>query len=191
MASANAIRQRRHRAHKRGDHSLCLDPDRCASEPVLHRDGVTRDVPTGPSVPPGLAGRGRRLWSQLTADGLLAPPELVLLEEACRLADRLDRLDAILNGDAGEWMRFRVNDDGTEVTVTLDRALSEARQQQVALKALLGELRASRAAGTGAPRRGQGGQARTSGTGATARTKEGGGVLVDLSARIAGRQTAG
>lgn len=114
-----------------------------------------------------------------------------MLEEACRLADRLDRLDRLLSGEDAEWMRWRVDESGTEVTVTLDKVLGEARQQQVALKTVLAELRSSRAAGAGAPRRGQGGQARTSGTGAQAASGKGGGVLVDLAARIAGRQTAG
>jgi hypothetical protein len=159
--------------------------------------GVT--VTTAPSrdgVTPHLGTRGRWLWRQLAdggADGGLVAEELVLLEEACRTADRLDRLDAILSGEAAEWMRWRVDESGTEVTVTLDRALAEARQQQVALKQLLGELRASRAARVGGPRRGQGGQARTSGTGARAARgmKEDGGVLVSLAARLAGRQASG
>lgn len=136
-----AERQRRYRKHRAGDHSLC-PPDRedCTTVTVtasVTRDAVTRDAPD-------LGTRGCRLWRQLTDGAELQPAERVLAEEACRLADRLDRLDAILRGDEDAWMRFRVNEDGTEVTVTLDKALSEARQQQVALKTLLAELRQSR-----------------------------------------------
>lgn len=86
----------------------------------------------------------------------------MVLEEACRIVDRLDRLDGILSGDPGEWMRFRVSEDGTEVTVSIDKALAEARQQQVALKQLAAELRAS---------------------GGAAKPATGGGILDQLAAR--------
>lgn len=151
---------------------------------------VTAPVTAVTPGPPGLSTRGRRLWRQVVDDGpALRPAELVLLEEACRIADRLDRIESILSGSDEGWMRLRVSDDGTEVTVTVDRVLAEARQQQVALKGLLAELRASRRESSGAPRRGQGGQARTSGTGAAVKGEGGGGggVLVDLAARLAGR----
>jgi hypothetical protein len=98
---------------------------------------------------PQLGTRGRRLWKQYADDGaVLKPAERVLLEEACRTADRLDTLDRILRGDEGVWLRFRsLNDDGSIVSVVINNALAEARQQQVALKTLLAELRASRTAG--------------------------------------------
>lgn len=70
----------------------------------------------------------------------------VLLEEACRIADRLDKLDALLVGDAAAWFRFSVDESGTEVTVIVDKVLSEARQQAVALKQLISELRQGAAA---------------------------------------------
>jgi hypothetical protein len=121
----------------------------------------------------------------MTGDGAeLRPAERVLLEEACRTADRLDRLDAILAGDPGEWMRFRVSEDGAEVTVTLDRALAEARQQQLALRALVAELRQAQGS-AGKP------------TAPTAQPRGGSGVpagVTSLADRIAakrGTQTAG
>lgn len=138
MGDATAAeRQRRYRAHKRGDHSLC-PPGRadCGSvTPDVTRDAVT-DMPD-------LGVRGRRLWSAVTADGPeLRPAERVLLEEACRLADRLDRLDRLLQGDEDAWMRLHaVNEDGSIVKVVVNNVLAEARQQQVALKQILGELR--------------------------------------------------
>ncbi len=63
------------------------------------------------------------------------------MEEACRIADRLERLDAILRGDSDLWARFSVSQDGDEVTVVIDRAMAEARQQAVALKQIVTELR--------------------------------------------------
>lgn len=135
MADAtNAERQRRHRRHKAGDHSLC-DPARCPdAKAVTVTPAITR--PAGRV----LGDRGARLWQEEGGDKLTGGRR-VLLEEACRTVDRLDRLDAILNGGSGEWMRFRVSEDGTEVTVTLDRALAEARQQATALKQIVAELR--------------------------------------------------
>lgn len=66
--------------------------------------------------------RGERLWSELTEAHDLDPSQQVILQEACRCADRLDALDARIN--AGE-----------------DDLLSEARQQQNVMKQLLVSLR--------------------------------------------------
>lgn len=121
MPLSPAERKRRSRRHQAGDHSLC-DPDRCEQ--------------ARPS-------RGQRLWEQMHVG--MGPAQLVLLQEACRMADRLDRLDAVLEGR--EWLSFQVGEGGseaaTQVTVVVDRALSEARQQATALKQLVAELRQS------------------------------------------------
>jgi hypothetical protein len=146
MAATSAERQRRYRAHKAGDHSGC-DPARCDGTGVT----VSRvtDAPRnadGPRVP-RLGRRGRWLWGELAEKANPAPSERVLIEEACRLVDRLDRLDAISNGKDRAWLVVEVSDDGTEVTVVVDKVLSEARQQQLALKQILGELRQASAGG--------------------------------------------
>lgn len=141
MASAAAERQRRYRAHNKGDHSLCL-PDRpCRTDardvtsPVTVT--VTRDEPT----------RGRRLWDDMNGDTLTGGRR-VLLEEACRIADRLDRLDALLAGSAEDWLSFvetKGNPDRQEIVI--DRPLAEARQQATALKQIIAELRQGAASG--------------------------------------------
>jgi len=144
-----AERQRRHRAHKRGDHSLC-DPARCGPTPATVTPPapdvpVTRDTVTPPA---GLGERGCRLWGEL-ATTTTAPAVRVLIEEACRIADRLERLDAICRGESDVWARFSVDRDGDEVTVVIDRALSEARQQALALRQLVADIRqAAGSAGT-------------------------------------------
>jgi hypothetical protein len=57
--------------------------------------GVTR-----PKYPPGLGDGGRRLWAEVKAARKeLGPGEAVLLEEACRMKDRLDRLAIQLTGN--------------------------------------------------------------------------------------------
>lgn len=94
--------------------------------------------------------RGALLWQELTAAGRTADPAArVLAEEACRLADRLERLDAILRGERHEWLRVD-SADGVPVLV-VDKALSEARQQAIALKTILAELRQREAHASATP----------------------------------------
>lgn len=81
-----------------------------------------------PAAPPGLAARGARLWRDQLALGPLGPAALVLLEEACRIADRLDRLDAQLGQSIASME-------------PLGDILQEARLQAGALKGLVSELR--------------------------------------------------
>ncbi|MDG4796200.1 hypothetical protein [Micromonospora sp. WMMD1082] len=121
------------------------------------------------------------MWDQLVTDA--DPIEVVVLaEEICRLADRLDRLDAIVNGRDRAWLTLEAPDDGTEMTVVVDKVLTEARQQQTTFKALLAELRAMR----GASKAPGGGRAPKEVGGV------GGGGITDLTARIARRtQPAG
>lgn len=180
MGLTNAERQRRYRERKRAE-------QRNAAGGVT--PPVTKPVTRNDVTPaaPELGTRGRRLWQQVADEGdELKPGERVLLEEACRTADRLDVLDRILRGDEDAWMRLHaVNEDGSVVKVVLNNALAEARQQQVALKQLVAELRQSRAAaGSGKPPRRTGGL--------TKGGKEGGGVVADLAAWVAGKSsTAG
>jgi hypothetical protein len=90
----------------------------------------------------GFGPRGSRLWRDMTAEAArMSPAELVLLEEACRTADRLDRLDAFLTGRQDAWLRFHArNEDGSIVRVVVDRALSEVRQQQDTLRGIVADL---------------------------------------------------
>lgn len=96
-------------------------------------------------VPSGLGKRGRRLWRDLTVDHDFPPAELVLLEEACRLADRLDRLDMLIQGSDREWLTVLVSPFSSEETVTvklmISDPMSEARQSANILKQLLAALR--------------------------------------------------
>ncbi|MEU5549216.1 hypothetical protein ABZ738_05555 [Micromonospora sp. NPDC047793] len=123
------------------------DPTRCdGTTPV-----TSQSQPSAPDRP-RLRSRGRRLWEDEGGDTLTGANRVVL-EEACRLVDRLDRLDAILNGRDRSWLSLEMGDDG-EVQVVVDKVLSESRQQQLALKQLAAELRA--AGGAGKPATGGG-----------------------------------
>lgn len=118
--------------------------------------------------PAGLGERGRRMWRESLAIWSLTPAHLVLLEEACRIADRLELLDSILRGSSAD-----VNVDVAQFA-DISALLSESRQQSAALKALLAEIR-----------QGQYGASPSSVDPA------GGAGVSDLTARIARKQAEG
>lgn len=180
MGLSAAERQRRSRAHKKGDHSLC-DPERCPdvttpvtepAEPVV-TPGVTVEVPCT------LGSRGRRLFRDFVDEhpGGLDARQRVVLEEAARTADRLERMDELIRGDLHTWASI-VPDSGDGLELVVDKTLAEARAQQASLARLLSELRqttapAERPSGHDAP---------------VADAQVGGGKLADLTARIAARR---
>lgn len=86
----------------------------------------------------GLGERGTALWTALCAGAEPVGAVGVLILEACRTADRLERLDKFLNGNEQSWFDFIEPEDGSgRVRVVIDAPLAEARQQQMALKQLL------------------------------------------------------
>src|SRR5690349_8257965 len=91
----------------------------------------------------GLGARGQRLWDEMTADGPLPPAHLVLLEEACRIADRLDAMDAIIR----RWMEPSRDDEGGSGDIT--GLFAESRQQATALKGIVAEIRQVQKASAG------------------------------------------
>lgn len=166
MASTSTERVHRHRRHKNGDHSLCT-PGRCkAISPELSRLTSTAGLLPEPTTEGDFDGAGARLWAEVQELGALGPLQRTLLVEACRIADRLEVLNRQLHG--GDWLRFRHDESGAEVTVYMDRALTEAREQATALKGLVVELLRY----VGAP---------------AAPEKKGGGVLASIDAARAAR----
>lgn len=172
--AAAAERAKRYRRHRNGNHSLCL-PGRCpavaeegAAAPVTLpvTDDVTQRSPSGADLL-GLDDAGRELWDDVTGLGAVGPLQAALLLEACRGVDRLNILDRQLKG--GDWLRFRHSpEDEHEVVVYVDKVLIEAREQATALKGYVAEL------------------SKTVGQSKAPPTK-GGGVLADITARIAAR----
>jgi hypothetical protein len=119
--------------------------------------------------PAGLGERGAELWKEAVETWRLSPAHLVLLEEACRITDRLDVLNAIiLRGSA------QVNTNEGELP-DIQGVLAETRQQAGALRMLIAEIR-----------QGQVGFAPA----APGSEQEATGVL-DLSARIARKKAEG
>ncbi|WP_433503548.1 hypothetical protein ACQP04_28115 [Pseudonocardia halophobica] len=85
-------------------------------------------------VPAGLAAAGSKLWRSITADYDVEEHEHLLLLEACRVADRLDRLAMESAGAPLTVKNFK----GDEVANPL---LVETRQQGIVLARLLASLR--------------------------------------------------
>lgn len=86
---------------------------------------------------------GRSLWKALSAGAELTGGAGVLALEACRCVDRLERLHRALT-DKAAWLELDVADGSDVATVVVDKALAEARQQQMTLKQLLTALGADK-----------------------------------------------
>lgn len=68
----------------------------------------------------------------------------VMVVEAGRIADRLDKLAALLSGERESWLSLRINRDQV-AEVRVDNALGEARHQATTLRGLLAEIHRQRA----------------------------------------------
>ncbi len=86
-------------------------------------------------VPDGLLTAGRSLWKSVTDEYELDQHEALLLIQACRCADRLDSMAAVLaDAPALTLTNFR----GDSVVHPL---IAESRQQSLTLSRLLASLR--------------------------------------------------
>ncbi len=96
-------------------------------------------------APMTLGPRGKRVWNGIAKNHELDAVQLVVLEEACRVADRLEKLDEILRGDEESFLRLELprGAEGFEGEMVLQvaGALAESRQQQNVMKQLLVSLR--------------------------------------------------
>lgn len=108
---------------------------------------TTKTRPTKvPSAPAGLSTAGRALWRSVVADYDLDEHEKLLLREACRTADRLDRLE-------GEAAKSDVTAQNRFGEIVLHPAQVEARQQSLTLARLIASLRLPSGTETGRPQR--------------------------------------
>ncbi|ACQ80775.1 hypothetical protein Bcav_2527 [Beutenbergia cavernae DSM 12333] len=90
--------------------------------------------PPPPKAPSGLGTAGRKLWRAIVVDLDLGPHEELLLTQACRTADILDKL----NLEARDADLTVVNSRGDRVANPL---LTEQRLQNIVLARLLASLR--------------------------------------------------
>lgn len=101
-------------------------------------------APVEDGYPAFLRRGGRDLWDSVRANYDLDPTGEVLLLEACRLKDRLDKFTAALSSNSTLWFELKEPEelkDGTvQMQVVVNSMVSEARQAQAALGQTLGKI---------------------------------------------------
>jgi hypothetical protein len=85
--------------------------------------------------------RAERLAADLGVERL-AGAARVLADEAVLITGRLEQLDKVLSGDPDAWLGISMRMPAEVAEVTVNAPLAEARQQALALKGVLAELRA-------------------------------------------------
>lgn len=85
------------------------------------------------AVPAGLEARGAALWASVVGVYELSAVERELLAEACRVADTLETLRAVIAAEGA-------TSTGSKGQRVVHPAVGEARQQQLVLGRLLGQL---------------------------------------------------
>lgn len=96
--------------------------------------------------PTGLESRGRELWDAATAASDFDAAGLLLLGEACRTVDIIERLSAALKSNSQEWVRLSeeaevVAGGATKIQIVVNPLLGEVRQQRIALRTMLAHLK--------------------------------------------------
>lgn len=82
---------------------------------------------------------GQLLAESLTEDD--DPAELLaMIEEAGRIKDRLDRLDALASGQEELWLHLTELRDSGEYKISIDQPLQEARQLATVFRQMLAEI---------------------------------------------------
>lgn len=99
-----------------------------------------------------LGRSGRRLSRDVAAAHDLDPVQLVLLHEACRAKDRLDRLDALIRTASSVW--GEVGTAHGSVVLTVDAPLAKANTTANVMKQLIAAMRLPDESGRRPPRRG-------------------------------------
>ena len=87
-----------------------------------------------PAVPKGLQAKGRKLWRDITTKYSLRADELRVLEDACREADLVDRLEGALESAP-------LTVAGSMGQPVANPLVQEIRQHRNVLAGLLGKLK--------------------------------------------------
>ena len=103
------------------------------------------DMDGVPAAPAFLRAQGVDLWQRVMAEFDLNPAGRVMLGEACRTVDRLERMAAALSSRSTLWFEVEESltsqlEDGQEFQVVVNGMVGEARQLQAALRSTLKEL---------------------------------------------------
>lgn len=92
-------------------------------------------------APSGLGPGGRSLWKGIADEHELDPVQVAQLTEACRMKDRLDKLNDLLRGDAATWAEVELDRGGEPVSLRIDGAAKLANETANGMKQLLAALR--------------------------------------------------
>ena len=84
-------------------------------------------------APKNMGARGLKFWRDITAQYVLRPDELRLLEDACRTMSLIDKLEQ----GVAENPLYLTGSQGQQV---INPAISELRQQRNSLKSILAAL---------------------------------------------------
>lgn len=96
--------------------------------------------------PKGLDFRGVELWDAVVASADFDPAGFLLLGEACRTADIIEKLSAALKSGSQEWVRLAdeaevLADGAAKIVIVVNPLLGEVRQQRLALRTMLAHLK--------------------------------------------------
>lgn len=103
-----------------------------------------------PQEPTGLRAWGKSLWEQVTSSYQFDAAGYFILAEACRTADIIEQLAGALRSNSREWIRladdaeFKVDAHGEQyasIKIVVDSMLIEIRQQRLAMRQLLAQLK--------------------------------------------------
>lgn len=144
---ANRVYQAEYQASRKGKpprktKAQRREADEVRGERILSRSQSRVDSVDG--YPDFLWSGGRALWDSVRANYDLDPTAEVLLLEACRLKDRLDKFTAALSSSSTLWFELKEPEelmDGTvQMQVVVNSMVSEARQAQAALGQTLNKI---------------------------------------------------
>ena len=141
---ANREYQRDYRAKREGKPRVSRAKRQAEAEADAARrvDGP-KSHPAG-DRPAYLKAQGRALWDEITGAYELDAGAKVVLTEACRMRDRLERFSAALASDSNLWFELGETEerlDGqVQVNVVVNNMVGEARQLQAAVATALNKI---------------------------------------------------
>lgn len=140
-AAAQAAIQER-AEQERAEQERGTQPKDQPARPVLEVIRPIKEPEQGSPPPDWLKAKGKQLWEDVTSQYELTPAALVLLGEACRTADRLERMAAALSSRSTLW--FELGDvelpDDEGVPIVVNGMIGQARQLQTTLRQTLNQL---------------------------------------------------
>lgn len=139
--AANTAYQREHRA--KGKPARESRAKKWAREEAEAASRVD-EAPVSDDRPAFLKSQGRALWDEITAAYDLDPAAKVVLGEACRMRDRLERFSAALSVQSTLWFELgepeELRTGDVQVQVVVNNMVGEARQMQAAVATALGKI---------------------------------------------------